>query len=243
MLSAGAAKGLVLALQPRFADEFAAQHSAPSVNAGRVRFESQFGAVGAMRDKLLAGDPCDVIVLTAAMIDALTAEGQVVAGSKAELGLVPTGIAVPAAQPAPDVRDADALRSALSAAAGIYLPDPERATAGIHFVNVLRALGIHDAVSSRLRPYPNGALAMRAMADAGVAGECDLIGCTQVTEINYTDGVTLAGPLPSGFELSTMYEAAVAAAAKAPDAARAFVRMLAAPESIALRRTGGFVVS
>ena len=242
VLSAGAAKGLVLALQPRFATQFGAQFAAQVAEPHRVTLEAEFGAVGAMRDKLLAGQPCDVIILTAAMIDALTAEGRVLVGSRVDLGRVLTGIAVPSAQPIPDVSDAGRLSAALSNAARIYLPDPERATAGIHFANVLRTLGIHDAVRDRLRPYPSGAVAMRAMADASAAGERKLIGCTQVTEILYSDGVTFAGLLPKAFELATMYAAGVCAGTAQETAARAFVALLGSDDSLALRRDGGFVV-
>lgn len=227
ILSAGAAKGLVLAMQARFSA------------ARGATFDSTFGAVGAMKGKLLAGAPCDLIILTAAIIDALAAQGLVRAESCAALGRVYTGIAVPATQPMPDIGDAAKLRSALLDARGIYLPDPERATAGIHFANVLRALGIYDSVRKRLRPFPNGATAMRAMADAG---EPDLIGCTQVTEINYTDGALLVGVLPREFELATTYSLAVCSNAAEPALAREFAALLAGPESRALRLQGGFVV-
>lgn len=227
ILSAGAAKGLVLAMQERFSA------------ARGVTFDSTFGAVGAMKERLLAADPCDLIILTEAIIAALTAQGLVQAGSIAALGKVLTGIAVPAGQVRPGVADADALRRALSGARGIYLPDPERATAGIHFANVLRTLGIFDAVRERLHAFPNGATAMRAMADAG---QPDLIGCTQVTEINYTEGVTLVGVLPREFELATTYSLGVCRDAAEPALAREFAALLAGPESRALRILGGFVV-
>jgi molybdate transport system substrate-binding protein len=230
VLSAGAVKGLVEALRPRFS---AAHH---------VEFACAFGAVGAMREKLLSREPCDAIILTAAMIDALAADGRVIAGSRVDLGQVLTGIAVPASETTPPVSDEAALATALSNATGIYLPDPERATAGIHFTTVLRKLGIHDAVRERLRPYPNGAMAMRAMADASEAGERNLIGCTQVTEILYTDGVTLSGVLPKAFELATMYAVGVCRESKSQDVARAFAELLGSAETIELRRTGGFDV-
>ena len=227
ILSAGAAKGLVLAMQERFSITRA------------VSFEYTFGAVGAMKEKFLAGEPCDLLILTAAIIDALSADRRVDANSRAALGRVHTGIAVPASQPAPDVSDASGLRGALLDARGIYLPDPERATAGIHFVNVLNALGIYESVRERLRPFPNGATAMRHMADAG---EPDLIGCTQVTEINYTAGVTLAGLLPREFELATTYWLAVGSNAAEPALAQEFAALLTGAESLALRVEGGFVV-
>ena len=139
----------------------------------------------------------------------------------------------------PDISDASKLRSALLDARGIYLPDPERATAGIHFANVLRTLGIYDSVRQRLRPFPSGATAMRMMADAG---EPDLIGCTQVTEIRYTAGVTLVDLLPKEFDLATTYSLAVCSNAAQPELAQEFASLLTGPESRELRVQGGFVI-
>ena len=207
ILSGGAAKGVVTALQQDFAADTGA------VIAGT------FGAVGAMKDKLLAGEACDVMILTAALIEALTASGHLVAASAAPLGRVRTGIAVRTGEALPMIADRDSLRASLVQARGIYFPDPLLATAGIHFVNVLKQLGIHDEVRSRLRPFPNGATAMGALAQSTEAG---LIGCTQITEIKYTEGVTLVGPLPKEFELATVYSAAVCSGSAQPETAAAW---------------------
>jgi len=225
VLCAGAARGIVEALAP-------ALHAATGAT-----LRGEFGAVGAIREKWLAGAPCDVIVVTAAMQQALARERRVDADTVMPLGRVRTGIAVRAREKFPAIADRDELRQSLEGAQGLYLPDPERSTAGVHFVNVLRTLGIHDDVAARLRAFPNGAAAMRGLAQSSGSG---LIGCTQVTEINYTQGVVLVGPLPVEFELSTMYSAAVATTALQPDPARQFVDMLAGSASRELRRNGGF---
>ena len=78
---------------------------------------------------------------------------------------------------------------------------------------------------------------MRALADAGEDG---LLGCTQVTEIRYTKGVTLAGMLPPEFELATVYSAAVLRDAADAALARELVAWLGGERSAALRRAGGF---
>jgi molybdate transport system substrate-binding protein len=67
-----------------------------------------------------------------------------------------------------------------------------------------------------------------------------LLGCTQVTEINYTDGVSLVGPLPAEFELATVYSAAIARQALQPELARSFLERLAGPAQARLRLDGGF---
>ncbi len=225
ILSGGAAQGLVNQLRGKIYNE-----------TGRA-VEGQFGAVGLMRDKLLAGEPCDVLILTQTLIEELTVAGRVQAGSARPLGLVKTGVAVKTGEPAPRVDSADSLKAALLAARGIYFPDPVRATAGIHFMNVLKKLGIAEQVARALRPFPNGATAMKELAAASGPG---LIGCTQVTEILYTPGVQLVSVLPREFELTTVYTAAVAAKAEQPQAARMMIELLASPAAAELRRSGGF---
>ncbi len=225
ILSAGAAKGVVQALQQEF-----------RLNSG-AGVRGTFGAVGMIREKLLAGEPCDVIILTAAMIEELARAGQVLAGSSAPLGRVRTGVAVRAGEPMPDISNRDSLKASLLSCDGIYFPDPERATAGIHFVNVLKRLGIHEQLASKLRPYPNGATAMLQLAQTTGPG---LIGCTQVTEIKYTEGVSLVGLLPEEFELSTVYSVAVCSKAAQSEIARRFVELLSGEKSQALRAASGF---
>jgi molybdate transport system substrate-binding protein len=227
LLCAGAAQGVVKALQSELAAE------------ARIEVRGTFGAVGAMKEKLLAGEPCDAIVLTAALIDDLGKTGHVLPATAASLGSVGTGIAVRAGERVPDAHDGAALRAALLAAKGIYLPDPQRATAGIHFVGVLDKLGIRDEVAARLRPYPNGATAMRELAQSTEPG---LIGCTQVSEILYTSGVTVVGALPAEFALATVYSVAVSASARHPAEAARFARLLSGDASRAVRVEGGFEV-
>lgn len=102
----------------------------------------RFGAVGAMKELLLAGEAADVLILTRAMIDDLAAKGYAAAASIADIGPVETAIAVRAGDPARRIDSADSLREALRGAGAIYFPDPKLATAGIHFARVLEKLGI-----------------------------------------------------------------------------------------------------
>ncbi|HEY4138443.1 MAG TPA: substrate-binding domain-containing protein, partial [Casimicrobiaceae bacterium] len=152
LISAGAAKGAVESLAPILRRDT------------RAEIAATFGAVGAMKAELDGGAACDVIVLTARLIDALASENRILSDTIAPLGAVGTGIAVRDGDRLPDVHDEASLRKTLLGAGAIYFPDPERATAGVHFVNVLRKLGIERDVATRLRPYPNGAAAMRALA-------------------------------------------------------------------------------
>jgi molybdate transport system substrate-binding protein len=225
VLSAGASKGLVESLQAQFGDETG------------VGIHGTFRAVGAIKEKALAGEPCDVIILTAAMIDELARFGRVFPGTVAPLGRVRTAIAVRDGDALPDISSREALRRLVLASVAIYLPDAERATAGIHFVKVLHTLGVYETVAPRLRSYPNGAMAMRELSQSA---ESPIIGCTQVTEIKYTHGVTLVGPLPAEFELATTYAVGVYFKAHQPELARRFAELLSGESARELRLNGGF---
>ena len=225
LVSGGAAQGLVGQLQARFEA------------ATGVGIEASFGAVGLMQDKLLSGAPCDVVILTDALITQLQQQGHVVRGSAVALGVVRTGIAVKAGQALPDIDSATALSALFRKASEIYFPDPVKATAGIHFMKVLKELGLDQELAARMRPFPNGATAMREMA---LATGDDQVGCTQVTEILYTPGVRLVGPLPKQFELATLYTAAVCTQATQPGVAAQLIAMLSDENAEPLRIAGGF---
>jgi molybdate transport system substrate-binding protein len=225
LLCAGAAQGLVTALQARLLDELGAQVG------------GRFGAVGAMKEAFGAGEPCDLFVSSDAIVAALIAEGLLRPDSRTPLGRVRTGVAVRTGTPHPPVATPEALAAALRTADVVHFPDPERATAGIHFAKVLRELGLQDELHARLRTFPNGATAMRELAASPAANP---IGCTQVTEILFTPGVDLVGLLPPQFELATVYTAAVPVRASHPALAARFIEMMTAPDTAALRQRCGF---
>ena len=102
----------------------------------------------------------------------------------------------------------------------------------------LRQLGIADAVTARLKIYPNGATAMRHLAASDALRP---IGCTQSTEIISTAGVILSGSLPPGCELATVYTAAVTARAANPLQAQSLIDLLIGPDQTKLRERAGFL--
>ncbi|MGI9150803.1 MAG: substrate-binding domain-containing protein [Limnohabitans sp.] len=225
VLSGGAAAAVVKAVQAEFEKATGAQ------------VHGTFSAVGQMRDQLVNGTPCDVVILTKPLIEQLIASGHVVAGSARSLGKVKTGVAVRTGTAHPSVNTRAQLHAAMSAAQGVYFPDPDKATAGIHFMNVLKALGLDETLRSKFRVFPNGATAMGEMAKSH---ESDLIGCTQVTEINYTEGVDLVGVLPAEFELSTDYTLGLCTHAQNPAHAELLADLLTGAASAAVRQQGGF---
>ncbi|MDB5611184.1 MAG: Molybdate transport system substrate-binding protein [Bradyrhizobium sp.] len=226
ILSGGAAQGLVASLSPKFKA------------MTRFDIEGEFGAVGAMADKLRNGTPADIVVLTAALVAKLAEEKLIVPSSISDVGLVETAMAVRTGDPKVMVNDAATLRAAFLAADVIFVPDTKASTAGIHVAKVLQQLGIADEVAARLKIFPNGATAMRHLAASDAVRP---VGCTQSTEIINTPGVTLSGSLPPGCELSTMYTAAVTTRAAHALQAQALIDLLIGADQREARERAGFL--
>jgi molybdate transport system substrate-binding protein len=226
ILSGGAAQGLVKSLAPSF-----------KARTG-LDIEGEFGAVGAMAGKLRAGVPTDIVVLTAALVADLARENLVIPASISDVGLVETAMAVRAGDPLVSAHDAASLRDALLGADAIFVPDTKTSTAGIHVAKVLQQLGIAEEVAARLKIYPNGATAMRHLAGSDAVRP---VGCTQSTEIISTAGVVLSGSLPPGYELATVYTAALTSNAAHAAQAQTLIDLLTGPDQRELRTQAGFL--
>jgi molybdate transport system substrate-binding protein len=200
---------------------------------------ANFGAVGAMKARVVAGEAADVIVLTGALIDELIQQGLVVAGSRVDLGRVGTGVAVRAGTPMPDVSDTRVLRGNLLAAKRILFPDPAVATAGKVVMSALDKLGITDEVKPRLHFFPNGYAAMGDLAQSSGLLE---MGITQITEIVANKGVKLVGPLPAEVQNIAVYSAGLAAHSAHPERAKELIRRLTGFNAQPLLSAAGFDV-
>ena len=226
VLSGGAAQGLVGSLAARLKEQ-------TGLDIG-----GDFGAVGAMADKLRSGTPADILILTSALIATLAKEGLADSASVKDVGRVETALAVREADTPVSAPDATRLRSVFLAADAIFVPDTKVSTAGIHVAKVLEQLGIADEVEGRLKIYPNGATAMRHMAESNAKRP---IGCTQATEIIATKGIQLSGALPKGCDLATVYTAAVTAKAAHAREAQVLIDLLTAADQRPLRERAGFL--
>ena len=226
ILSGGAAQGLV----GRLAAEFKAQTG--------LDIAGEFGAVGAMANRLREGAPADILILTSALIATLVGENLAERASVKDVGKVETALAVRDSDPLVSAPDAEALRAALLAADAIFVPDTKASTAGIHVAKILQQLGITNEVETRLKIYPNGATAMRHMAESDAKRP---IGCTQATEIIATRGIRLSGALPKGCDLATVYTAAMTSKAVHAREAQILIDLLTSADHATLRAQAGFL--
>jgi molybdate transport system substrate-binding protein len=131
---------------------------------------------------------------------------------------------VKAGAPAPDIASVDAFKRALLAAKSVAYIDPASGgSSGIYVAGLLDKLGIAVQVKPKAKLKKGG-----YVADLIVAGDAEL-GIHQISEIVPVKEVTLVGPLPSEIQNYTVYAAALGAAARDSEAARALIKSLTSP--------------
>jgi molybdate transport system substrate-binding protein len=76
------------------------------------------------------------------------------------------------------------------------------------------------------------------VADLLARGEADL-GFQQISELVHAKGIDYLGPLPNEIQKVTIWSAGLHSATSTPDAAKAFMKSLSAPESASIiKKTG-----
>jgi molybdate transport system substrate-binding protein len=191
--------------------------------------------IAEMQRRLAAGERPDAIILPAPAVEALDKAGSLVAGSRIDLARVGVGVAVRAGARRPDISTPDALRKLLVDARSIVHADPVGGGfAGAQIARMMTRLGIADLA----KPKTSYKSAITGGTAAVAAGDAE-IGLFNISEIIVDRGVALAGPLPAELQSYIVFAGAVHAASASPDAARAFLRALAAPDARDVWTRGG----
>lgn len=173
--------------------------------------------------RLARGEPDDVLIMVGTALDGLIQDGRAAAGSKVDLARSPIGLAVRAGAPVPDISTADKLRAALLAAKSVAYSD---SASGVYIRDQLfRKLGIEDAMATKAHMIP-----ATPVGEIVARGEAE-IGFQQMAELLPVPGITVVGRIPDEVQHITTFSAGIAAAASQPEAGRALIRYLAAPES------------
>jgi molybdate transport system substrate-binding protein len=219
VLAANPAKGPFSELIPAF--EKASGHKVVMV----------WGGTEAITKKISDGEVVDIVIIAAPNIDKLTAEGKLVAGGRADFAKSGVGIAVRSGLPKPDVSSADAVKRAVLAAQSVaYSTGPS----GFYLVELFKKMGISEQIKDKVKQPASGVQVGELLA----RGEADL-GFQQVSELVHVKGIDYLGPLPAEIQNITVYSAGLHTAAPAPDAAKALMKFLTAPEAAAaIKKTG-----
>jgi molybdate transport system substrate-binding protein len=87
-------------------------------------------------------------------------------------------------------------------------------------------MGTAEQIKDKLRLPPSNILVGEVLA----RGEADL-GFQQVSDLLHVKGIDYVGPLPPEIQKVTVYSAGLHSAAPAPEAAKALIKFLTAPQA------------
>lgn len=201
--------------------------------------DTEYRPVGVVSDILRAGGYADIILTTEVQIRWLAQDRLVLDREAVLIGGVATGVACKLGVQEPSTLDEDGVRKMFEACDALYVPDIDKSTAGRHVKKILAEMGIDGSVAKKLRTFADGSAAMAALAQHGTRKS---LGCTQVTEIRDTRGVTLIGDLPDRIGLVTDYYAVPTPAGAAKKTVGKILEAFSASEFLAYKTEAGFVV-
>ena len=194
-----------------------------------VSIESTGGVEAARR--VAAGEPFDGVVLAAGALEALIAQGHVIAGSRVDVVQSPMAMAVRtgAARLPVDTEDA-VTRAVLSAPRIGYSTGPS----GDHLLALFERWGIAAIVKDRLVQARPGI----PVASLVATGQVDL-GFQQLSELLRVDGVEVIGLLPEAIQGTTTFSAGVARTSTQVERVRELLAFMGSPAVAAIKRSHG----
>ena len=194
-----------------------------------------WGTAAILVKKVQAGETADLLVLTNQGLDALLKEGKVAPGSDASFASSGMAVVVKQGAPKPDISTPEAYKQTLLKAKAIAYSDPASGGAsGVFFAKSLERMGIADQMKAKTHfPPPSG-----NSANLVVSGEAELA-IQQEPEVMAVKGVDVIGPPPGDLNNITTYSAGVSPDSKEPNAAKALIKFLKAPEAAAVFKVRG----
>jgi molybdate transport system substrate-binding protein len=225
VMSGGAPKDALLTLVPQF-EKLTGHH-----------VTTQHVLVSALRQRILAGETADVLLMPTTVLDNLATLQKILPENRAAFGILKLVAIVKDGAPRPDISTVDAFRRALVEAPSVVYSTPASTPSGAHMASTVSQLGISDTVERKVtyRPALEGGVSMVAEGRAA-------IGIYPASEVVHVAGIASLGPLPEPVQLTLIYGGAIAATSKTPGPARDFIRFLAAPENRAVWRHEGFEI-
>ena len=222
VLSAGAFKPVVVALQPEFEKQ----------SGHRLVIDND--TAGGLARRIGGGEAFDVVAMPPGGIEPLVQAGKVAPNTSVRLARVAIGVAVKKGDPAPDIGTVAAFQETLLKARNVAMIDPAAGgSSGIYLTQLFEKMGIADRIKAKAVLVPGGLVAERL-----VTGQAD-IALHQISEILAVPGATRVGPIPREIQNYTVYAGALGANARDAAAARALLAALAGPGAQAILKDKG----
>lgn len=223
VFSGGAPRVALSALTPEF----------EKLTGHKVQFT--FLVDSAIREKLMAGDSPDMIIVPAPTLELLIKAGTLRPELRPILGTVGISIGIRQGAASPDISTPDKLKTVLLAARSVVHSNPKDTPSGAQMARVFEQLGIVEAMQAKTvhRNFLDGG------AELIIKGEADF-GFYPHSAMMSVKGVAVAGTMPKALDRLTIYTAAVMSANASPEPAQAFIKFLSDPANHKYWKQAGF---
>jgi molybdate transport system substrate-binding protein len=180
----------------------------------------EFAGAPGVKDRILAGEAVDIAVVPRGTMNDFEKAGKTLAGARGLLGRSRIGMVVRKGAALPDMSTVEAFKQAMLNADEIVC---NVANSGNYVAELVGKMGVAQDKVLKLGDTVK-------VMDHVAASQRNALGVGQLAEISELAdkgvAIVLAAPLPDAIQSETAYEAAVASASGAQDAAAEFLRML-----------------
>ena len=184
-------------------------------------------AEGSVLEQRLASGTVDLVSQNPGPMEQLVKSGKVVGSTVTPFQLAELGVAVKAGAPKPDIRTAEAYKSALLAAKSIGY---SRGCSGTNIGEGIAKLGLTESVKSKTVFTTTG-----PVTDYLARGDFE-IGLQQSNIMAGVPGVDYVGPVPAPLNRPCQSNVGLTTTSKEPDAARAMIRFMISSDAGPLLR-------
>lgn len=192
---------------------------------------TQWVGMADMKQRIVGGEKCDVVIASATLIEDLTHTGSLDSRTTTNLAKSGVGVAVRKGARKPDIRTVEALKKALREAKSIvYSSGPS----GVYIAELLQRLGLAEELKAKARQAPPGVLVGEYVAK----GQFELC-FQQLPELRQVAGVDYVGPLPAEVQLVTVFAGGVHSKSTEPKAAAAWLKFLHSRDAEPVMRKHG----
>ena len=222
ILSAGAFKPVLVALQPAFEQQTG--HHLVIVN----------DTAGGLEKRVKAGEPFDVVFSSRPSLLAMSQAGRLASEPATPVGRVGIGVAVRKGAPLPDISSVEAFRALLVNARSVAYIDPAAGgSSGIYLDRLFERWGIAPQVRAKAVLVPGGLVATRV-----VDGSAE-VAIHQISEILAVPDAVLVGPVPAEIQNYTVYGGALSAATTQGAAGRELLAALKSAKGLEILQARG----
>jgi molybdate transport system substrate-binding protein len=192
----------------------------------------QFSSSASLKQRIDAGETFDVTILTPDLIDDLTKQGKVAAGSSVSLARAGIGVGIRAGTPKPDISTPAAMKQTLLQVKSVTYT--KSGASRQYIEKMYERMGITREMAPKVILQEMPGRAERVVGEGGA----DMV-ITLVSEILPTPGVQLVGPLPGDLQNYISFAGGVGSKASDAAAAKALLKFLASPAVAATYKAKG----